>query len=149
MSSIDSKDKTNVRKFRLFAEPIHKSISKLTQPVLKKQGLEAGLLEHWHQIVGQELAAFCQPVKLSIPKGKTSGVLTVEVLASHALLAQHMQPIIIEKLAVYHGCKSVERVQFKQRSVLFESFGPTKEVSQERLAMAEQFRLLRERLEKP
>jgi hypothetical protein len=138
--------KPNVRKFRMFAEPMHKAIGKLTQPVLKKQGLEAGLLEHWDNIVGSDLAAFCQPVKLSIAKGKQSGVLTVEVLTSHALLAQHMQSIIIEKLTIYHGCRAVERIVFKQRSTPFKAFETPAEISSDRLIMAEKLRQLRESL---
>lgn len=114
--SKDKKETPNIRKFRMFAEPVHASINKIATPILKKQGIEAALLKHWRDIVGNELADACQPVKLTVPKGKKSGVLTVEIHPSHALIAQHMQSVILEKLAVYYGYRAVERIQFRQCS---------------------------------
>lgn len=132
----------NVRKFRMFAEPVGSAIGKIAQPVLKKQGLEVGLLQHWNRIVGSELAAYCQPVKLQIPKGKKSGVLTVEILASHALVMQHMQSVMLEKLAAYHGYRAVERIQFKQCTHMPKIAESEQKISTEQAEMAEKFRAL-------
>lgn len=131
----------NVQKFRFFPEPVSNIIGKITQPALKKNGLETGLLKDWNQMVGPQLAAYCQPLKLHIPRSKKSGVLTVEVQASHALVAQHLQSLILEKLNVYYGYRAVERVQFKQvtpppQAMVMDAIAP------ERKAMADKLHAL-------
>lgn len=100
------------RKFSFFPRPLGGCIERLTRPAFRAQGLAGtNLLLEWEKVVGAELAAHSVPEKLSFPKGKTvGGTLTVAVENGFATEMQHMQPIILERLAVYFGYKAVERL---------------------------------------
>src|SRR5215470_8014824 len=51
---------------------------------------EAGLITHWAEIIGPELARGCQPDQLRFPKGERSGgTLTLRCIGAMALELQH------------------------------------------------------------
>ena len=57
----------------------------------------ARVITDWSSIVGEELARNSQPQKIA------NGVLTVLVTPGHALILQHLEPVILERIATFCG----------------------------------------------
>lgn len=109
------------RRFSLFPKPLSATVTEVVKPVFKKHGFaEHRILTQWNQIVGEEFAAVSVPQKLAIPRGKKEGG-TLHVLAApgRALELQHLQPVILDKIATYFGYPAVARLAFTQTSPAF------------------------------
>lgn len=105
----------DLRKFSLFPKTLSQVIEPLTRPVFKAQGPSvARLLLEWPGIVGNELASHTHPEKITFPRGKkTDGCLTIAVENGFATDIQHIQPLILERLATYSGHKGINRLAIK------------------------------------
>lgn len=103
---------TDKRRYSLFPKTLQSIVEPLTRPVLKAQGLAGSrILTEWESIVGPTLSRHCVPEKLSFPPGKkVGGTLTISTESGFATELQHMQPIIIERLASYFGYSAVTRI---------------------------------------
>lgn len=109
---MDDKRPPEYRKWSLFPKPIAGCIEPLTRPVLKAKGLAGSrILTEWNAIVGEALSQHCIPEKLTFPPGKkVGGTLAIAVENGFAPQLQHMQPVMLERLATYFGYKAVERI---------------------------------------
>jgi hypothetical protein len=107
-----SEKKPDIRKSSLFPKTLANCIEPLTREALKTQGLAGSrILTEWHAIVGEQLARHCVPEKLHFPRGqKTGGTLTISAENGFAPKLQHMQPVILERLAGYFGYQAVSRI---------------------------------------
>lgn len=103
---------TNYKRCYLFPKTLSQYIEPLTRPTLKTQGLAGSkIISEWESIVGKKLATHCLPQKLSFPTGKkTDGTLSIAVENGFAPEIQHLQPLILERLATYFGYKAVIRI---------------------------------------
>ena len=107
------------RRFSMFSQPLAGEIERLVKPVYHQHGFsEHRVLTEWALVVGRELAAGSVPKKLTFPKGKREqGVLHVTVSSgARALELQHMQPVILERIATYFGYKAIDKLVFLQDS---------------------------------
>jgi hypothetical protein len=104
---------TDKRRYSLFPKTLAAVVEPLTRPLLKAQGLAGSrILTEWASIAGPELASHSLPEKLSFPPGKkTGGTLTISVENGFATHMQHMQPLILERIASYFGYTAVSRLQ--------------------------------------
>jgi hypothetical protein len=104
--------KDTTRKFSFFPKTLASCVEPLTRPVFKEKGLAGSrVLTEWESIVGKNLAAHCLPEKLSFPAGKkTGGTLTISAENGFATELQHMQHVILERLATYFGYQAVVRI---------------------------------------
>jgi hypothetical protein len=76
---------------------------------------EAGVLTHWPEIVGQQLAAVSSPAKLSFPRGKRQdGTLSVRCNGGAALEVQHLTPQILDRINGYFGYRAITRLKIEQ-----------------------------------
>ena len=100
------------RKSSMFPKTLSKCVEQLTRPALKTQGLAGSrIITEWKSIVGEKLSSHSQPQKLSFPAGKKSdGTLAIAVENGFAPELQHLQPMILERLAVYFGYRAVSRI---------------------------------------
>lgn len=105
------------RRYSLFSKSLKSCVDPLMRPVLKAKGIAASkLIAEWESIVGRELAAHTLPVSLNFPKDKNSeGTLGILCEGAYALTFQHMQPVIIERIASYFGYRAVARITIEQR----------------------------------
>lgn len=106
------KEKTAYRKSSLFPKTLSKCVEDITRPALRTQGLAGSrIISEWRAIVGEKLASRSLPQKLSFPAGKkTGGTLSIAVENGFATELQHIQQMIIERLAVYFGYRAVARI---------------------------------------
>lgn len=123
-----SPEDKNTRRYSLFSKTLKSVVEPTLRPVLKQHGVAASkIIAEWQNIVGVELARYTLPVKLTFSKEKNSGgVLTVACEGAHALTLQHIQPIIIERIAGYFGYKAVARITIEQRPI---AAAPTKKIT--------------------
>lgn len=97
-------------------QAIGASLPRIAKPVLGKQGLgEAQLLQEWPAIIGEELARYCWPIKLSFQRGeRRDGTLRLRVASALALEIQHREPVLIERINGYFGYRAVARLALVQ-----------------------------------
>ena len=82
------------------------------RPLLRKRGFrEAGLIRHWHEIIGPQLARRTTPVSLS------RGVLTVRVEPAFATEFQHRSAMVMERITQTYGLQVVKRIVVRQGPV--------------------------------
>lgn len=91
-------------------------------PVLGKHGFgEADVLMHWPEIVGASLAEQCQPLRLQWRRrasgdreGTEPATLIVRVEGSSALMLQHMEAVVVDKVNTFLGWRCVGRLALRQ-----------------------------------
>ena len=85
-------------------------LPKLTKPAYRARGFaEAGVLNDWPDIVGRPLADFTAPERLS-----RDGALEVRVDGGWALELQHLEPLVLDRIASYFGYRAVTRLAIVQ-----------------------------------
>lgn len=91
-------------------------VAPLTRRALGKHGFaSASLISDWATIIGDELAASCQPIKLAFPQGRRdAGTLHLHVSGGAALEIQHITPQIIERINGHLGYHAVARLKLIQ-----------------------------------
>lgn len=103
---------------RRFPRMLAECVDPLTKPVFRKHGIhEMQIVRDWAVIVGPTLAEHASPQQITYPKGKNNeGVLTVHASGGFATELQHMEPMVLEKLATYFGYRAVGRIKITQVS---------------------------------
>ncbi len=83
------------------------------------------LLTHWAAIVGEEVAARAQPVKVGYGKGGLGATLTLLVQGSAAPLVQMQLPMIQERVNGCYGYNAISRIHLTQTATLGFAEGQT------------------------
>jgi hypothetical protein len=112
-----SEDRSAERRGSLAALAVN--VPAITRMAIGSRGFaEAGLVTHWPEIIGPELARGCQPDMLRFPKGERSdGTLTLRCIGALALEIQHQSPYLIERINSYFGYRAVARLRLVQGSL--------------------------------
>ncbi len=116
--------------------PVFEAIRPLTKKVLGKHGFaEVDILTNWEQIVGEELASFCLPLKLDNKK-KTLSISTAG--GAFALELKQRQNIILEKINSFLGFNAVTDLKIIQNSHNISAAQKPQENKHKKLVTAEQ-----------
>lgn len=109
-------EKGNIRRHSALATPLHKAVEAATRPVFKKHGIaESRIITEWPQITGELLAGRTLPTRLSFAKGKRdNGTLHLTVAPGWALEVQHLEPLILDKIATFFGYRAVAKLHITQ-----------------------------------
>ncbi len=99
-------------------KPLNRYFDAIARPAFERHGHAwAGLLRNWRQIAPQ-LATFCVPEKLTVPRGARGrapgGTLHLRVMPARALELQHMQTELIARINAFFGYAAVQRITFVQ-----------------------------------
>jgi len=91
-------------------------VPKIAKVAFKKYGFaEPHILNYWTDIVGNKLAKFAEPVKMSRIRGNDeAAVLTIRVYGPAALELQHREPQILQRINIYYGYRAVGRLRIIQ-----------------------------------
>ena len=90
-------------------------LTHVLDPAARRRGLaEAKLLTEWPTIVGTELAARCQPVRLGKGTDRQGGILVLHVAGTAALELQHSELQILERINGFFGYRAVARLRLIQ-----------------------------------
>ena len=96
------------------------ALPKVTKPLFRARGFaEAGVLTDWPDIVGRPLADFTCPERLG-----RDGALQVRVSGGWALELEHLEPVVLERIASYCGYRAVTRLALLQGPLPSRPAGP-------------------------
>ena len=110
---------------RPFARPLRELLGKLVGDAFARQGFaSAELVTRWDDIVGHEIAAHSEPIKLQWPRGvnreltdgedSEAGTLVLRVEGPAAIEIQHLAALICERVNRFLGWRAVGRLALRQ-----------------------------------
>jgi hypothetical protein len=96
-------------------------VQKQVQPLLKslQERFEANddgsgrLKGRWNEVVGEQLSKLCEPVRIIKGKGRP-GTLEIRVAGAYAPLIQHQSQIVIDRINLFLGIGTVDRLRLIQ-----------------------------------
>lgn len=93
--------------------------SGLVQPQIRKAGEGRGfavsrLLTHWAEVVGEDVAALCRPVKIGYGRGGLGATLTLLARGAAGPMLQAQLPRIRERVNACYGYNAVARITLTQ-----------------------------------
>jgi len=105
---------------RSYAKPLSQLLGKTIADLLAKQGFAStGIITHWPDIVGAEIADHAEPMRMIWPRrvhedDPEPATLVLRVEGPVALEIQHLSGVIIEKVNRFFGWRAVGRIQIRQ-----------------------------------
>src|SRR5262245_57844585 len=105
---------------RPFAKPLRELLNKLVGDAFARQGFaSAELVTRWDDIVGREIAAHSEPIKLQWPRQANgedgeAGTLVLRVEGPAAIEIQHLAALICERVNGFLGWRAVGRLALRQ-----------------------------------
>jgi hypothetical protein len=108
---------------RSFAKPLRDVAGKIVGEAFTRQGFaSAELVTRWSEIVGPEIAAHSEPIKLQwqrparaeLASGQEPGTLVLRVEGPAAIEIQHLANVICERVNRFLGWRSVARLALRQ-----------------------------------
>ena len=94
------------------AQPLSSLIGRIAARSFEARGLAAaGIVAEWPAIVGRSVASCSWPERLG-----RDGTLRVCVSGPVAVELQHLEPQILERIAVYYGYRAVTRLAYVNRA---------------------------------
>ena len=116
---------------RAFAKPLRDVVGGLVGDVFRRQGFTSiELVTRWAEIVGPEIAAHCEPVKVQwqrpasrfpLPasddpavRADLPGTLVLRVEGPAAIQIQHLAGVLCERINRFFGWRAVARIALRQ-----------------------------------
>jgi hypothetical protein len=105
---------------RPVGKPLRELLNKLVGDAFARQGFaSAELVTRWDDIVGHEIAAHSEPIKLQWPRRTDdedgeAGTLVLRVEGPDAIEIQHLAALICERVNRFLGWRAVERLALRQ-----------------------------------
>jgi hypothetical protein len=104
---------------RPVGKPLRELLNKLVGDAFARQGFaSAELVTRWDDIVGHEIAAHSEPIKLQWPRRTDddgeAGTLVLRVEGPAAIEIQHLAALICERVNRFLGWRAVERLALRQ-----------------------------------
>jgi hypothetical protein len=110
---------------RSFPRPLSELLGATLSDALKTQGFaSAEILARWGDIVGPEVAAHSEPMKINWPRAKVPGALgdepaepatlVLRVEGPAALEIQHLSAVILERVNRFFGWQAIGRIALRQ-----------------------------------
>ena len=102
------------------ARPLAELLGASLSDAFRQQGFaSAELVTRWADIVGQEIAAHSEPMKVQWPRAsgdgpQEPGTLVLRVDGPTAIEIQHMAGVILERVNRYFGWQAVGRLALRQ-----------------------------------
>ncbi|WP_111423108.1 DUF721 domain-containing protein, partial [Rhodoplanes roseus] len=89
-------------------------------PAFQRRGFAAAeIVTHWDDIVGPEVAAIAEPMKIEWPRGREGGeqepaTLVLRVEGPAAIEVQHMAAVIVSRINQFFGWPAISRLALRQ-----------------------------------
>ncbi|HEX4239077.1 MAG TPA: DciA family protein [Xanthobacteraceae bacterium] len=104
---------------RPVGKPLRELLNKLVGDAFAREGFaSAELVTRWDDIVGHEIAAHSEPIKLRWPRRTDddgeAGTLVLRVEGPAAIEIQHLAALICERVNRFLGWRAVERLALRQ-----------------------------------
>lgn len=105
------------------AKPLAEFLSDTLDPLVARLGMsQATLVLDWSEIVGERLAAVCEPARLRWPprgpksdptKASEPATLQLRVAQGMGLEIQHLGPVLIERVNAHLGWRCVGKIALR------------------------------------
>jgi hypothetical protein len=105
---------------RSYAKPLRDLVGKTIADTFARQGfVSTGIVTHWPEIVGDEIAAHAEPIRMQWPRRQGEdtpepATLALRVEGPVALEIQHLSDVIIARVNRYFGYRAVGRITIRQ-----------------------------------
>lgn len=105
---------------RSFPRPLSELLGATLSDVLKAQGFASTeIISRWADIVGPEIAAHSEPLKISWPRAvgdnePEPATLVLRVEGPAALEIQHLSAVILERVNRFFGWQAIGRIALRQ-----------------------------------
>lgn len=102
---------------KTYPRPLRDLLNRCLGDVFAKQGFAStDIVTHWPEIVGPEIAAHAEPVKLQWPRGDAEepATLVLRVQGPAAIEIQHLSGVIVERVNRFFGWRAVNRIALRQ-----------------------------------
>ena len=105
---------------KTYPQPLASFVRRALGDVFARQGFASGeLITRWPAIVGAEVAALAEPMKLQWPRGAAAepsepATLVLRVEGPAAIEVQHLAPVILERINRFLGWRAVARIAIRQ-----------------------------------
>ena len=105
---------------RAFAKPLRDLVGKVVGETFTRQGFaSAELVTRWQEIVGVEIAAHSEPIKIQWTRPadgeeREPGTLVLRVEGPAAIEIQHLAEVICERVNRFLGWRAVARLALRQ-----------------------------------
>jgi hypothetical protein len=105
---------------RSFAKPLRDLVGKAVGDAFRRQGFaSAELVTRWSEIVGADIAARSQPIKIQWPRpadgeAREPGTLVLRVEGPTAIEIQHSTGVICERINRFLGWRAIARIALRQ-----------------------------------
>ena len=102
------------------APPLADLVRRTLADTFARQGFASTeLVTHWNDIVGAEIAAHCEPMRIKWPRGgdveaPEPATLILRVEGPVAIEIQHLSPVILERVNRFFGWRAVGRLALRQ-----------------------------------
>jgi hypothetical protein len=105
---------------RAFAKPLRDLLGKVVGDTFARQGFaSAELVTRWPEIVGMEIAAHSEPIKIQWIRPadgaeREPGTLVLRVEGPAAIEVQHLANVVCERVNRFLGWRAVTRISLRQ-----------------------------------
>ena len=105
---------------RGFAKPLRDLLGKVVGETFTRQGFaSAELVTRWNEIVGPQISAHSEPIKIQWPRPadgeeRAPGVLVLRVEGPAAIEIQHLASLVCERVNGFLGWRAIDRLALRQ-----------------------------------
>jgi hypothetical protein len=105
---------------RSFAKPLRELLGKVVGETFTRQGFaSAELVTRWAEIVGPEISAHSEPIRIQWPRPapgeeRRPGALILRVEGPAAIEIQHLANIVCERVNGFLGWRAIDRIALRQ-----------------------------------
>jgi len=105
---------------RSYAKPLRELVGKVVGETFTRQGFaSAELVTRWAEIVGPEISAHSEPIKIQWPRGgageeRRPGALILRVEGPAAIEIQHLANVVCERINGFLGWRAIDRIALRQ-----------------------------------
>jgi len=105
---------------RSYAKPLRELLGKVVGETFTRQGFaSAELVTRWTEIVGPEISAHSEPIRIQWPRPapgeeRRPGALILRVEGPTAIEIQHLANVVCERVNGFLGWRAIDRIALRQ-----------------------------------
>jgi hypothetical protein len=106
------------------AKPLSALVGRCLADAFKRQGFASSeLVTHWEEIVGAEIAAYAEPIRMvwtraADPDESPPATLVLRVEGPAAIEIQHQSAVIVERVNRYFGWQALAGIALRQAPLM-------------------------------
>ncbi len=105
--------------FRRGLQSAASAVTRVAGPMWRKRGFaESRVITDWPAVVGEAIAPYCVPLRITRPRGgEEGGALYIRAAGSWAVELHHLSPQILDRVNGFLGFKAVTELKIVQGPV--------------------------------